>query len=118
MAEETNIKGEVRNPDGTFGKGNQGRPKGSVTKVSVKVRESIVNFLENNIDAIQESFDKLKPREKLEFISSIIPYAAPKLSSTQIEAEVNAGITIRFEDPGDYIYPTQDKGDSGIPESI
>jgi hypothetical protein len=110
--------GEIRNEDGTFGKGNPGKPKGTVSKVSLKVKESIVNFLEANIDQIQEDFDQLKPRERLEFISSIIPYAAPKLSSTQIEAEVNAGITIRFETPGDYIYPAQDQSDSGIPESI
>jgi len=113
---ETN--GEIRNGDGTFAKGNPGKPKGAIVKVSVKVRESIVNFLENNVDAIQASFDTLKPREKLEFISSILPYAAPKLSSTQIEGEVNAGITIRYEKPGDYIYPAQDQSNSGIPESI
>lgn len=110
--------GEIRNEDGTFGRGNPGKPKGAVTKVSVKVRESIVNFLENNVDAIQASFDTLKPREKLEFISSILPYAAPKLSSTQIEGEVNAGLTIRFEDPGTYVYPAQDQSDNGIPESL
>jgi hypothetical protein len=34
------------------------------------------------------------------------------------EVEQTGGVTIRFEDPGDYTYPTQDKGDSGIPESL
>jgi hypothetical protein len=104
--------------DTKFKPGNKAASGRGGNKVSTKVKESIVNFLERNIDAIQESFDELKPKEKLEFIASIIPYAAPKLSSTQIEAEVNAGITIRFEDPGDYIYPATDKSDSGIPESI
>lgn len=117
MADSDN-NGEERSKDGRFGKGNPGKPKGAVTKVSIKVRESIVNFLENNVDAIQDSFDKLKPKEKLEFVSSILSYAVPKLSSTQIEGEVNAGITIRYEKPGDYIYPSQDQGNTGIPESI
>jgi len=90
MTDSDNI-GEIRNSDGTFGKGNQGRPKGAVTKVSVKVREAIFNFLEANIDAIQEDFDKLKPRERLQFVADILPYAAPKLSSiqTEIQGEVN-----------------------------
>lgn len=115
---ETENNGGFRSDNGRFKPGNPGKPKGAIVKVSVKVRESIVNFLENNVDAIQESFDKLKPREKLEFIAQIIPYAAPKLSAHQIEAEVNAGITIKFEDPGDYLYPSQDQSNTGIPESI
>ena len=110
--------GEDRDEQGRFGKGNPGKPMGAVTKVSVKERESIVNFLEKNVDAIQQSFDTLKPKEKLEFISGILQYAAPKLSATQVEGEVNAGITIRYEKPGDYIYPAQDQSNSGIPESI
>jgi hypothetical protein len=34
------------------------------------------------------------------------------------EVEQSGGITIKFENPGDYIYPTQDQSDSGIPESV
>jgi len=34
------------------------------------------------------------------------------------EVEQTGGLTIKFEDPGSYIYPTQDQGDSGIPESL
>ena len=110
--------GSLRNEDGTFGKGNPGKPKGAVTKISVKVRESIVNFLEANVDKIQADFDTLKPRERLQFIAEIIPYAAPKLSATQIDGKIDAGLTIRFEDPGTYVYPSQDQSNTGIPESI
>jgi hypothetical protein len=113
---ETN--GLNRNDNGTFGKGNPGKPKGAVTKVSTKVKESIFHFLEANIDKIQEDFDKLKPRERLQFISEIIPYAAPKLASIQHEGEIHAGITIRFDDSRDYVYPSEDQSNTGIPESI
>jgi hypothetical protein len=34
------------------------------------------------------------------------------------EVEQSGGITIKFEEPTDYIYPSQDKGDNGIPESL
>jgi len=34
------------------------------------------------------------------------------------EIEQSGGLTIKFEEPTDYIYPTQDKGDNGIPESL
>lgn len=110
--------GDERDNKGRFTKGNSAASGRGSNKVSTKVKESIVNFLENNVDAIQDSFDKLKPKEKLEFISSILSYAAPKLSSTQVEADVSGGITIKFEDPGDYIYPTQDQSNTGIEEGI
>jgi len=101
-----------------FEPGNKAAANRGPNKVSSKVRESIVQFMENNVDAIQESFDKLKPKEKLEFISNILSYAVPKLSATQVENEHSGGITIKFEEPTDYIYPSQDKGDNGIPESL
>lgn len=111
--------GDIRDDKGRFGQGNPGKPKGAVTKVSVKVREAIVKFLEDNIDQVESDFKALKtPKERLQFISDILPYAAPKLSSTQVEGEIQQGITIRFEEPADYLYPSQDKGDNGIPESL
>lgn len=100
MAETENI-GDKRNEDGTFGKGNPGKPKGAVTKISAKVRESIVNFLEANVDKIQEDFDKLQPKDRLQFVAEILPYATPKMASIQSETDLNVsgGITIRWEDP-------------------
>lgn len=105
--------GEIRKEDGTFGKGHHGRPKGAVNKASVKVRDAIVNFLEDNVEAIQESFDELKPVDKLRFIADILPYATPKLSSIQSENETNlsGGITITWEEPP--LQAGQDKGPTG-----
>ena len=34
------------------------------------------------------------------------------------EVEQSGGITVKFEEPTDYIYPTQDQSDHGIPESL
>ncbi len=104
--------------DTRFKPGNKAAANRGPNKVSSKVRESIVNFLENNVDAIQESFDELKPKEKLEFISGILQYAAPKLTSIQADVDHKGGITINFEEPANYSYPSENKGDNGIPESI
>jgi hypothetical protein len=107
--------GDKRNPDGTFGIGNKGKPAGAVTKVSVKVKESIHAFMEKNVEKIQESFDQLSAKEKLDFIAQLMSYTIPKLSATQIEAEHSGGITIRFEEPEEYkrLYPSQDQGNIG-----
>lgn len=101
--------GELRDDGGRFGKGNPGKPKGAVTKVSVKVKESIVNFLENNVDKIQDDFDKLKPRERLQFVADILPYVTPKLQSIQseVDANITGGIIIKWEEPN--LHPRQNE---------
>lgn len=95
---------------GRFTTGNPGKPKGAVSHASVKVKDAVVAFLEKNTENIQETFDKLSPREKMRFISDILSYATPKLSSIQSENEHNhsGGITIRWEDPD--IPNPEDKG--------
>ena len=111
MESETN--GNIRDESGRFGKGNPGKPKGAVVKVSVKVRESIVKFLEDNIDQVQEDFNTLKPKDRLQFISEILSYAAPKLSAVQTEhsGEVGHRIEITWNEPGDNKIPnTTDQG--------
>jgi hypothetical protein len=70
-----------------FEKGNPGKPKGAVNKVSQRVRECVIMFLENNIDTIQKNFETLKSKEQLEFIEKILPYAIPKLHHIHNEQE-------------------------------
>ena len=97
--EQTEENGPER--DTRFKPGNKAAANRGPNKVSAKVKESIVNFLENNVDKIQESFDQLGPKGKLEFIADILPYAAPKLSSVQVDQNTNhsGGITIRWKEP-------------------
>lgn len=102
--------GTERNEDGKFTKGNKASVNRGPNKVSTKVKESIVNFLENNIDAVQDSFDQLGPTAKLRFIAEILPYATPKLSSIQSENEthLSGGINISWSEP-----PIRNTGDKG-----
>ena len=105
-------------PTPLFEEGNKLGEKRGPNKISTKVKEAIVGLLENNVDKIQDSFDKLKPEQKLKFIADIIPYAAPKLSSVDTTNEHKGSISIRFEQPTDYIYPTKDESGDGVPESV
>lgn len=110
METEKNGENTERDEKGRFGTGNPGKPKGAVSQSSAKVKQAVIDFLERNTENIQESFDKLKPVEKLRFISDILPYAAPKLSSIQSENEthLSGGITISWEEP-----PIQDTPNKG-----
>lgn len=113
MESENNGNNSGRDEKGRFGIGNPGKPKGAASNASAKVKKAVVDFLERNTDNIQESFDKLKPAEKLRFISDILPYATPKLSSIQSENETNVtgGITISWSDPP--VPNTDNKGSDG-----
>jgi len=101
-----------------FQPGVSGNPNRGPSKISTKVKESLVKFLEDNIDAVQESFDKLKPLEKLQFVANILPYVVPKLSAIESEANVkhSGGINIRWSEPG--LLHTNDKGSNGVVQSI
>lgn len=115
---ETNA--ELRKPH-QFQPGNPGKPKGAVVKVSVKVRESIVNFLENNVDKIQADFDTLKPRERLSFVSELLSYAAPKLSAvqTEVKGDFHHKLEITWNEPGSsYVSNPINQGSNGELQSI
>jgi hypothetical protein len=101
-----------------FQPGQSGNPHRGPSKVSTKVKESLVKFLEDNIDAVQESFDKLKPLEKLQFVANILPYVVPKLSAIESEANVkhSGGINIRWSEPG--LLDSRNKGSNGELQSI
>lgn len=84
---ESENNGEIRDHKGKFLPGNPGKPKGAASNSSARVKDAILQFLDRNIDAVQDSFDSLKPIEKLQFITAIIPYAVPKLQNIQSEIE-------------------------------
>lgn len=115
---ESEDNGNERNQEGKFTKGNKASVNRGPNKVSTKVKESIVNFLEDNIDAVQDSFDQLGPRAKLQFIAEILPYATPKLSSIQSENEthLSGGINISWSEPG--LPDSNDKGSDGIVQGL
>ncbi len=113
MEENGRTKGLIH-----FKPGQSGNPNRGPNKISAKVKESLVKFLEDNIDAVQESFDKLKPLEKLQFVANILPYVVPKLSSIDSDSNVkhSGGISIRWTEPG--LLDSRNKGSNGIIQSI
>jgi hypothetical protein len=110
--------GHDRDNNGRFQPGNQVSVNRGPNRISLKVKDFFVKFLEDNVDGIQESFDKLKPLEKLQFIANILPYVVPKLSSAQTEnnTKLSGGISINWTEPR--LLHTNDKGSNGVIQSI
>lgn len=116
--QQSEDNGKNRNVDGTFKEGNKVSVNRGPNKISIKVRSFLISFLEENIENVQESFDQLKPLEKLQFVANILPYVVPKLSSIESEANVkhSGGINIRWSEPG--LLDTRNKGSNGVVQGL
>jgi len=74
-----------------------GRPQGA--KTPNDLREIITTFVENNISTMQIEFDNLDGKDKLKFLTEILPYAVPKLRTTEILQPKEPRITIHVNNP-------------------
>ena len=63
-----------------------GRPKGSMNKARKELKEKITMFLLDNFEAVQEEFNKLEGKEKVQFYCAMLPYGLAKVKP---EPEIN-----------------------------
>lgn len=56
----------------------QGRKKGVANRTTEELRGMIKDFLEKNIEVLQADFDKLDPKERLNFIDKMLVHVMPK----------------------------------------
>lgn len=75
-----------------FKKGQSGNPKGrklGTTNKSIEgIRKFYKDFVEKNVQGIQDNYDKLSQKEQLQFLLDISEYVLPKLSRSEIVGEV------------------------------
>lgn len=74
-------KGQTNNPNG--------RPKGSKNKVNEAIRDKIQGLFEGNFEKIQSDLEKLDPKDRLKFLTDLMPYLVPKLQSTTFTNEID-----------------------------
>ena len=74
---------------GKFEKGNPGRPKGAKNKVNTEIRGLIQKLFDDNYQTIQEDLEVLEPKDRLKFLSDLLPYLLPKLQSTTHTKEID-----------------------------
>jgi hypothetical protein len=67
---------------GKFENGNAGRPKGSVNKSTLIMKDRIQSLFDDNFEKIQEDLESLEAKDRLKFMTDLIPYLMPKLQST------------------------------------
>lgn len=64
-----------------------GRAKGSLNKISLQLRETISDFLNDNFELIIKDFHSLQPKERVKFYCDLLNYGLPKLQSVQMETD-------------------------------
>ena len=55
----------------------KGRPKGKANKTTEELRDLLKRFIDNNLDKLQDDFDKLDPKDRLAFIDRILKHVLP-----------------------------------------
>jgi len=71
-----------RDANGRFLPGNAGKPKGASKN---KIRDKIKDFINSNFDKLPEYFNGLKPKEKIEILIALMPYAVSRLQSVTLK---------------------------------
>lgn len=81
-------KGEGKTP-------GSGRKKGTPNKVTIKLRESIKKFAEDNFDEFVEDWRMIEePKDRAEVYIKMCRYVVPTLQSVSFEDETAKKITI------------------------
>ncbi len=58
-----------------------GREKGTPNKLTTELRASLKNILADEIKAIPQTLTELDPKERLELIIKLMPFAMPKVQN-------------------------------------
>ncbi len=73
------MKGITNNPNG--------RPKGVPNKVTTDLRLWITNFLEDNLEQIQQDWKILESKDRIVLFEKLLKYALPTLQATNLTTD-------------------------------
>lgn len=72
-----------------FEKGNPGKPLGAKNKSTLLMRDRIQSLFDTNFETIQDDLESLEPKDRLKFMTDLMPYLMPKLQSTTYTNEID-----------------------------
>ena len=65
----------------TTGNKYGGRQKGTPNRITKELRSLLKDIMYDEIGALQERLDALNPKERVELLIKLMPYALPKVTS-------------------------------------
>jgi hypothetical protein len=84
------------NKDAASEAGKKSSRKGTPNKTTKELRDSFQLFVENNVSQFQKWIEQVaesNPAKAIELVTSLGEYILPKLSRTEIEADVKQEVT-------------------------
>ena len=85
-----------KNKDAASKSAKKSSRKGSPNKTTKELRDSFQFFVENNVSQFQDWIEQVaesNPAKAIELVTSLGEYIIPKLSRTEIEADVKQEVT-------------------------
>lgn len=67
------------------GKKYGGRKAGTPNKLTKELRAALKNILHQEIELLPDHFNKLEPKDRLELLTKLLPYALPKVQPESYE---------------------------------
>ena len=76
----------MRDSKGKFTAGNNlgGRTRGSKNKTTEKIRDTFLHFIEDNLDKMQEDFEKLEPKDRFKYLFEMSKFILPSLKAIEL----------------------------------
>jgi hypothetical protein len=63
------------------GKKTGGRVAGMPNKITIELRKTLKGIIAAELDALPATFEQLQPKERLELMIKLLPFAMPKVDS-------------------------------------
>ncbi len=67
------------------GKKYGGREAGTPNRLTKELRAALKNILHQEIELLPDHFDKLEPKDRLELLVKLLPFALPKVEPESYE---------------------------------
>lgn len=62
-----------------------GREQGTPNKLTKELRAALKNILAKELETIPKHLEKLEPKDRLEIIVKLMPYAMPKIETVSMD---------------------------------
>ena len=70
---------DFRDERGRLRPGHPGlKPRGASNRLQGEIKDKITDFLNGELDSLQEIYSQVSPKDKLRFLSEILAYILPK----------------------------------------
>ena len=74
-----------------------GRCYGTPNKITRDLKQTINDFLNNNIDSLQDNFNQLDAKDKINFIERLLRYSIPRMADNSITLDANMSKGFYFD---------------------